>query len=146
VEAEFVITQGGDDGQVGRVMQQSCPDRHDEYAGSGDPSLAEHRVGDGVVEVEWLRVPTASELDHFVPLDHEGWPQRDVTWLDVLEVSHRAPDSSTHRGHAVSVTRPAIQRTRTLDWPMTDSVQIGKAVATWQRRELAIGQVATTLT
>jgi len=31
-----------------------------------------NRVADGVVHVEWLRVPTASEHNRFVPLDHEG--------------------------------------------------------------------------
>jgi hypothetical protein len=41
-----------------------------------------------VIEVKRLRVPAASELDHLVPLDREGRPQDDVTWLKVLEVPH----------------------------------------------------------
>ena len=34
----------------------------------------------------------------------------------------------------MSMTHPAVQRTRALDRLMTDGPQIGKAVATWPRR------------
>ena len=89
VEAKFVITETCNDSQVRRVMQQSGPDRHHEHTWGGDSSVAEHCIGNGVVEVKWLRVPTASELDHFVQLDNEGRTQCHITWLEILKVPHR---------------------------------------------------------
>jgi hypothetical protein len=89
MKPQLIPAECGDDGSLGRGVQQSGSDRHDEDAGCGHPAGSEQLVGAFVVQVERLGIPGSSELDQLVSFDLECRAKKNVTRLTVLEVEHR---------------------------------------------------------